>query len=166
MADAPSIVASAIAVFGSIGVAIVQRGAGNASRELKEQIEAKLVPRITTVEGALKTLGEAVAAAVGEAHSATRLVGDLRVYVDRQLGEAKRSQERFMRTSQQSLNDTSVAEEVGTLMREVSGMAELKRRLDLVETELREDRRDEAQKQRELGELIASIKFMTERAKR
>jgi hypothetical protein len=162
MSDTPSIVTSALAMFGSVTVALIQRGTTAATKEAREQIQKEIAPRIAALEESVKQLAlylptlpaaEAVTAAAKDAAAALRQLVDLRVYVESQLREARRTVDSVRR---ESLSDNSMSE-VANVAAAVTG---LERRVAGIEDDIREDRRAEGSRQRELGELMATLKML------
>lgn len=180
MSETPSLIASAIAVVGSVAVAAVQRGVGAAAKELVDQLRAELAPRIAALDAKVtdfeRRFGLAevsVSTAIREAGEAKRHVGELRTFVQSQLSAARADWSAFKRESGRGSMTTEIAsaEDVGALAREVgefgrrlatveANQSETGRRLGDIATEMRDDRRAEGEKQRELGGLVAMLKLV------
>lgn len=181
MSDAPSLIASALAVAGSVAVAAIQRGAGAAAAAAKEmvaELETKLralEAKVTDLDRRLSQWEATLSAGVNEAKNATRGFTDLRTYVHTQLEAARRDWHAFRRDMGRvsGTNEGATAEELGTMARELATMGRrlddfrrdvdgLNKRMDKVDEEMKEDRRAETDKQRELGGLLATLQIVLE----
>lgn len=160
MDGTPGIVAGSIGAVGAAVVAwIQQRGAGAA--EKAAATVAKYEERLVAVEAALKDLPQ-IRAALTDLVALRSAVDEARRYVDTQIGNARREWDRARRTgSQPAIAIVDDVREAKDRADEAARAAEeLERRVTAIETERRDERTAELERQREMGGLLAKIEML------
>lgn len=160
MADATGYVALA----GTLITAVAQIFSTRISSGAKTSVEEVKKALADAVEAAKKEAAAASAASAAAASAATAAANELRTYVSAQVGPVL-TELQLLRGEVARMKRTATQPSLPSedALAKMVGADDLARRLDAVEHELATGRAAEAARQREMGEVMALLRMLTQR---